>query len=47
MKEVDPKSVTVGRIHVTTIYPSLDQRNLARLAKEAYIESEFEVEEVD
>ena len=32
---------------VTALYPSLDQKESARMAKEAYLESEMEVEEVD
>ena len=32
---------------VTALYPSLDQKESARMAKEAYLESELEVEEID
>ena len=47
LKEVDPGEVAVGSMDVTALYPSLDQRVSARMVKEAYLASEFEVEGVD
>ena len=37
----------VGSMDVTALYPSLDQKISARMAKEAYLASHFEVEGVD
>ena len=47
LKEVDPGEVAVGSMDVTALYPRLDQNVSARMAKEAYLSSDFEVEGVD
>ena len=33
LKEVDPERVMVGSMDVTALYPSLDQKESARMAK--------------
>ena len=47
MKNVDPDLVAVGSMDVTALYPSLDQKTSARYVKEEYIESDFELEDVE
>ena len=47
LRVVDPEEVAIGSMDFTALYPSLDQKTSARMAKEAYLESEFEVESID